>query len=263
MRNIPSARLCAVLLLLSALLAGFQAPMSPKEILSRSLRAHGGDKLSDWKSMTIRGTVDMSDGITFRAAYLVFAKMPGRLRIERDLTVTQGGRLFYEYFLNNGLAWSRRNLVPERGNLEEMKRWMNQCYGIAYYAANAESLTRKEDGVVSWREKPDLQSNDYKVVATRPAYVVSAVIGKETADLYIDKENFYFLQEVTPRLKRVFWDHKKFGEVVLPAKLLEIAGTAPREQITPFTYDTVKFNVAIEDWLFTEDMPKTAPVVNK
>ena len=253
--------LLAGLLACLVLLGGFRRQqMTAQDIISRSLKAHGGVKLSDWKSMTIQGTVDMSDGIIFRAAYLVFAQAPGKLRVEKDMTAAQGGRLFYEYFMNNGVAWSRRNLIPERGNLEDMKRWMGQCYGVAHYARNAESLTRKEDAVVEWREKPDLQSGDFKVVATRPAYVVTAVIGKSTADLYIDKESFYFLQEISGRSKRIFWNFKKFGEVILPTRILEISGTTQRETITPYTYDSVKFNVPIEDWLFTEDMPKTKVV---
>lgn len=248
------------LLLCLTLLGGFRADMTPKEIVSRSVAAHGGDKLTNWKSMTITGTVDMPDGINFRAAYRVFAKAPGKLRVEKDMTVVQGGRYFYEYFLNNGVAWSRRNLVPERGNLEEMKRWLDQCQGIAHYADKAESLVRKEDAVVEWREKADLQSNQYKVVTTRPAYVIAAVIGKDTTDLYIDKETFYFLQEVAGRSKRVFWEFKKFGDVTMPAKVLEIIAGSQREQITPLTYETVKFNVPIEDWLFSEDMPKTGAI---
>jgi hypothetical protein len=239
------------------LAAGLQSDLSPKEILARSVRAHGGDRLTTWKTMTIKGTVDMSDGVNFRAQYLLFADASGKLRVEKDMTVARGGRLFYEYFLNAGVAWSRRNLIPERGNLEEMKRWMNQCYGIAYYAGKAESLIRKEDAAVQWRERTDLQSNNYRIVATRPAYVISATIGKETTDLYIDKDTYYFLQEAAGRSRRVFWDFKKFGDVTLPSRLLEITGSTQREQITPYTYDTVKFNVPIDDWLFTEDMPKS------
>jgi len=244
------------LLLCLIFLSGFQS-ITPKDVVSRSLKAHGGDKLTNWKSMTIQGTIDMADGITFRAAYLIFAE-PGKLRIERDMTVTQGGRYFYEDFLNGEVAWSRRNLIPSRGNLEDMKKKMNQCFGIAFYANRAESLVQKDDATVEWREKPDLQSNSYKVVASRPAYVISALIGKETTDLYIDKESFYFLQEASGRSKRVFWDFKKFGEATLPTKILEITAGSQGEQITPYTYETVKFNVPIEEWLFTEDMPKSA-----
>jgi hypothetical protein len=244
-------------LLVCMVLAGSaQSQMTPKNILDRSVKAHGGDRLTNWDTMTIKGTIDMVDGITFRAAYRLFAKVPGKLRVERDMTVVQGGRIFYDYFLNSGIAWSRRNLVPSSGNLDEMNRWLNQCYGIAYYANKAESLALKEDAVVEWREKADLQSNDYKVVATRPAYVIAAVIGKETVSLFIDKENFYFLQETTGRSKRVFWDFKKFGEVTLPAKILEIVAASQGERITPYTYESVTYNVPIEDWLFTEDMPQ-------
>jgi hypothetical protein len=252
----------AVAKLLSGLLAclmlagSAEFQMTARDIVDRSVKAHGGDRLTRWDSMTIQGTVDMTDGIIFRAAYRLFAKVPGKLRVEKDMTVVQGGRIFYEYFLNNGLAWSRRNLVPAASNLDEMDRWLNQCYGIAYYAGKAESLTQKEDAAVEWREKADLQSNDYRVVAARPAYVIAAVIGKETASLFIDKENYYFLQESIGRTKRIFWDFKKFGEVTLPSKVLEIVSTAQGERITPYTYDSVKYNIPIEDWLFSEDMPQ-------
>jgi hypothetical protein len=249
------------LLLGLVFLCGFQS-LSPKDIISRSFKAHGGDKLTTWKSMTIKGTVDMSDGITFRAAYLVFAQ-PGKLRIERDMTVTRGGRYFYEDFLNSEVAWSRRNLVVDRGNLEDMKKKLNQLSGIAYYADKAETLVRKEDAVVEWREKTDLQSNEYKIVASRPAYVITAVAGKDTTDLYIDMESYYFLQEVTGRSKRVFWDFRKFGDVTMPTKLLEINAGSRGEQITPFAYESVNFNVPIEDWLFTEDMPKQSTPIKR
>jgi hypothetical protein len=255
--SIPtSAKLLPALLVCMALAGSAQSQMTPKDILDRSVKAHGGEKLSKWGSMTILGTVDMLDGITFKAAYRLFAEVPGKLRVEKDMTVSQGGRIFNEYFLNSGMAWSRRNLVPGSGSLEEMTRWMNQCYGIAYYANKAESLAQKEDAVVEWREKADLQSNDYKVVATRPAYVITAVLGKETVSLFIDKENCYFLQETVGRSKRVFWDFKKFGEITFPGKILEIVTSARGEVFTPYTIDSVKYNVPIEDWLFTEDMPQ-------
>jgi hypothetical protein len=242
--------------LLCLMLAGFSGQdLSPREILDRSVKAHGGASLTTWNTMTIKGTVDMFDGITFRAAYRLFAKAPGRLRVEKDMTVTRGGRAFYDYFLNNGQAWSRRNLVVSSANVEEMNRWLNQCYGIAYYAGKAESLSRLEDAVVEWKEKPDLQSTAYKIVATRPAYVISAAIGKITASLYIDKENFHFLQEVSGRTKRVFWDFRKFGAVTMPSRVLEAVSGSQGEQLTPYSYESVEFNVPIEDWLFTEDMP--------
>jgi len=255
MKNRTFIMMLTGLLLAFPLLSGFQS-MSPKDILNRSVQAHGGDKLSNWKSLTIKGTVDMFDGITLKAAYTLYAKAPDKLRVEEDMTASRGGRYFYDYFMNGELVWSRRNLVLDRGNLEEMKRWMGRCYGIAYYASKAESLARKEDAAVEWREKKDIQSSEYKVVASSPAYVLTATIGKETFDLYIDKENYHFLQEVSGRTKRVFWNFKKFGEVTMPTQLLEITTGSRVDQITPYTYETVKFDTPIEDWLFTEDMPK-------
>jgi hypothetical protein len=54
----------------------------------------------------------------------------------------------------------------------------------------------------------------------------------------------------------VYWDFKKFGDVTLPAKILEITAGSQGEQVTPFTFEGVKYNSPIEDWLFTEDMPQ-------
>ena len=130
----PIVKLLPGLLVCTVLVGPAQSQMTPKDIIDRSVRAHGGDRLTNWDTMTIKGTVDMLDGITFRAAYRLFAKAPGKLRVEKDMTVVQGGRIFYDYFLNSGMVWNRRNLVPSSGNLDEMNRWMNQCYGIAYYA---------------------------------------------------------------------------------------------------------------------------------
>ncbi len=237
-----------------------QDPMSPRDILARSVQAHGGESLTRWNTMAVEGTVDMVDRIVFRAAYRLFAGAPDRLRVEKDMTVSQGGRIFNEYFMNGGVAWSRRNLVPGRGNLAEMQLWLNQCYGIAYYADKAETLTLKDNAVVEWREKPELQSNDYAVVASRPAFVIEAVLGKETTLLYIDRENYYFLQETAGRLKRIFWEFKKFGPVTLPSRILEITSGARGEQFTPYTIQSVTYNVPIETWLFTEDMPTPAAV---
>jgi len=245
--------------LIACLVFAGQSEITPRDILNRSLAAHGGEKLTQWNSLEIKGAVDMLDGITFRGAFRLFAKSPGKIRVERDLTVAQGGRYFYEDFLNNGIAWSRRNLVPARGNLDDMNRWWNRCFGIAHYATKAESATRKEDAVVEWREKADVQSTEYKIAASRPAYVITAIIGGNSADLYIDKETFYFLQEVAGRSKRLFWDFKKFGDVTWPTKVLDITAGARSEQITPFSYESVKYNVAMEDWLFTEDMPPASP----
>jgi hypothetical protein len=242
--------------LLCLALAGFSGQdMSPRQILDRSVAAHGGARLTAWNTLTVQGTVDMFDGIAFRAAYRVFAKAPGKLRVEKDMTVTRGGRYFYEYFLNDGRAWSRRNLVVLPGNAEEMNRWLNQCYGIAWYAAKAETLSRLEDASVEWKEKADLQSTQYRTVATRPAYVISASIGKNTASLYIDKENFHFLQEISGRTRRVYWDFRKFGAVTMPARILEAVSGSQGEQLTPYSIQRVRFNAPIEDWLFTEDMP--------
>ena len=76
-----------------------QAPQTAEEILARSAASHGGEALSRWETLTIKGTVVMNDGVDFDAGYLLFAEKPGKLRVERDMTADKG-RLFYEYFMN-------------------------------------------------------------------------------------------------------------------------------------------------------------------
>jgi hypothetical protein len=64
-------------------------------VLARSVAAHGGDRLSSWRTLAITGTMEMEDGITYKAAYHVLAKAPDKLRVEQDMTVDLGGRLSY------------------------------------------------------------------------------------------------------------------------------------------------------------------------
>ncbi|RPJ83004.1 MAG: hypothetical protein EHM13_08210, partial [Acidobacteria bacterium] len=73
-----------------------RTPKTAEDVIERSVRAHGGDRLSNWKTITIDGTVEMQDGITYHAAYKVQAKSPGKLRVEHDLTADRGRR-FDEY----------------------------------------------------------------------------------------------------------------------------------------------------------------------
>src|SRR5512142_1743479 len=98
-------RTIAALLLAAAALAAGVAASGPADtaqaILARSIQAHGGDKLTAWKTMVVEGTIDQVDGVTYRAAYRLWAKKPGRLRVEHDLTADRGRR-FDQYFLNGG-----------------------------------------------------------------------------------------------------------------------------------------------------------------
>ncbi len=254
----PSSRLAFSILALAAAaaLATACGPRTARDIVNRSLAAHGGARLSQWKTMTITGTVDLWDGNMYTGEYLVLADASGKLRVEQNMTGDLGGRYFYEYFLNDGVAWSRRNLIVGQGNLDQMQRWLRQCRFIAQYAERAESLTRLEDAVYEWKERPAKQSQEYKVVETRPVFVVRALVGTQVTDLFIDKENFHLLQESTEAWKRAYWDFKDFGGVVLPAKVNDVAITKRGESITPYVYQRVEYDTPIESWLFSEEMPK-------
>jgi hypothetical protein len=205
--------------------------------------------------MTLTGTVEMQDGIAYNAAYLVQASVPGKLRVEQDLTADRG-RAFFEYFLNDGVAWSRRNLVPGRADPKRLQRWMNQCSGVAFYADHAKTMSLKPDGVVEWKTRIGSDDTSWKLVDTTPAYVVEVVTDEgATVQLFIDKKSFYLLQEATPDVRRVFRDFKTFEGVVWPTRVLEVTRGQKSEVITPFEFKDVKYNVPIEDWVFAEDMP--------
>jgi hypothetical protein len=250
--------LISTIVALVAVLAGACAPGPPRtaeEVLARSVKAHGGDRLTSWTTYALRGRVELQDGIAYNAAYTVLAKAPDRLRVEQDMTADRG-RIFTEYFLNGADAWSRRNLVPGRATLKQMERWRGQCFGVAYYAQYATAKTLNPAATVEWRWRA-ADSKEYTVQDRRPAYVVVVMIKSEPVELFIDKETFYLLQEVRPELRRLHHDFNVLGGIVMPTRVLEITRSRDREVLTPYTFESLALNEPIEDWLFEEDRPRT------
>ncbi|MCX6538032.1 MAG: hypothetical protein NT151_03725 [Acidobacteria bacterium] len=239
----------------TALAVAPQTTPGAADILAKSVAAHGGDKLVKWQTLTIKGTVRMQDGITYNAAFLLRAQAPGRIRVDQDMTADRG-RLFYEYFLHDGVAWVRRNLVVADYDVARMQRWMEHCSGIAFYAHQPGTPEVKPDADVTWTPAGEAGSTPAPV--TRRAFVVAVTIGKEVHELYIDKETSHFLKETTPAGSRVFSDFKTFGGVVWPTRILEITKTRQGETQTPFVYTSVTYNMPIEAWVFTEDKPAVA-----
>jgi len=229
-------------------------PATAEELLARSVAAHGGVRLSSWRTMAITGTIEMQDGITYRAAYRVQAKMPDKLKVEQDMTVDRGGRYVYEYFRNGGQAWSRRNLIVGKADPVRLERWTNQCFGVAYYAKHATAMALKPDGTADWMTK---SADEYHVTERRPAYVVAVTTATGSTDLYIDKSTFYLLQEVAADSRRLYSGFRSFGGAIHPTRILEITrGRGGADAITPITYDVIRYDVPIEDWVFEEDMPR-------
>lgn len=234
-----------------------QAPGSAGEVLGRSVAAHGGDRLSSWRTMAITGTIEMEDGITYRAAYRVLAKMPDKLKVEQDMTADRGGRYVYEYFRNGDVTWSRRNLIPGKADARRLDRWMNQCFGVAYYAKHATPLALSAEATSDWMAK---SAAGYQVMERRPAYVVTATTQAGSTDLYIDKKTFYLLEERTADGRRLYSGFRDFGGTVHPTRILEITKGRTGEVITPITYESVRYGDPIEDRVFEEDMPKKGAV---
>ena len=231
-----------------------RAAETAQDVLAKSIQAHGGDKLTTWKTMVVEGTIEMQDGIAYHAAYRLWAKMPGKLRVEHDLTADRGRR-FDQYFLNGGVSWMRRNLIVGTVPPARMQAWLDQCAGVARYAKHGAAFTLQPDAVVQWQVPADPGSNTLKVVESRPAWVLRATIDGAQVELHIDKERFFLLQETTPDSRRVFSGFTNFAGRMLPTKINEFAKTRQGETLTPITWKSVKYDVAVEDWLFDEDKP--------
>ena len=238
----------------AAAVAG-QAPPSAADILTRSVAAHGGDRLTAWQTLTITGTVPMRDGITYNAAFTLRAKPPGAVRVDQDMTADHG-RLFYEYFLHGGVGWNRRNLVVGPYDAARMQRWLEHAYGIAFYARQPAPPVLKGEADVAW-PLPST-AGGAPAPATRRAWVLAVTVGTEAREIYIDTENFHFLKEVSPAGTRTFGDFKTFGGVLWPTRMVETARGRQGESHTPFSYANILYNAPIEDWVFTEDKPKAS-----
>ena len=243
------ASLVAALAIVAA--APAAAQQKAADIVARSVRAHGGEALTSWQTLKITGTVVMQDGIAYTGAYTLLAKAPDRLRVEHDATADRG-RAFYDYFLNGGVAWSRRNLIPGALDVDRIRRWMDQCYGIAFYARPGLTLESMPETSIDW-PPPDTPDGP---ASPRKVWVIAATVGTELRYLSIDQESARLLQEATPQSTRVYWDFRTFDGMVMPTRILEITKTRQGESRTPFTWTDVKRNVPIEDWRFAEDMPR-------
>lgn len=220
-----------------------QEPTTAGDIIAKSVERHGGEALTDWETMVIEGEVNQRDNrLRFRGEYLLFARKPDKLRIERDLTKYERGRYFFTYIYNNGVGWSIRNLIPSYSGryAEQYKRWLDKCDGIAYYAQNAEALILKPEETVNGK----------------PAYVITAAVGNDSTNLYIDKKSFYLVQETYGSVKRVFSDFKKFGKTVHAARIDEITTSRRSANEDNFIYYSIEYNVPIDPLLFEEDMPR-------
>jgi hypothetical protein len=251
--HVMAVTLALALAAVASLPAQPPAPRTAADVLARSVAAHGGDRLSSWRTMSIAGTIEMDDGILYRAAYRVQAKMPDKLKVEQDMTVDRGGRYVFEYFRNGSQTWSRRNLIPGKAEASRLDRWMHQCFGVAYYAKHATGLALKADGVAEWMTKG---ANGYQVTDRRPAYVVTATTPAGSVDLYIDKSSFYLLQETMTDGRRLLSAFRTFDGVVHPTHILEITDGRAGQVVTPITYDTIRYGERIDDWVFEEDMPR-------
>jgi hypothetical protein len=233
-----------------------QTPGSGQAIIGQAIAAHGGDKLTAWRTLTVKGTVRMRDGISYNAAFTLRAAKPGRVRVDQDMTADQG-RLFFEYFLHDGVAWMRRNLVVSTYDAKRMQRWLAHTDGVAAYAGQAAQAVVKEETDVIW--PPDPEQPERPLPSARRAIRVVISPGDAAGvEILIDTQSHYLLGEVLGGTTRLYADFKPLGGVVWPTRILEIAKGRQGDTLTPFTYTSAVYNSPIEDWVFTEDKPAVA-----
>lgn len=223
-----------------------KTPETAEEIVARSLKAHGGGALSDWKSIIITGEAEIEDVVLkLRSEYKILAEKPDKVRMEIDQTKFERGRQLFAYIYNNGKGWMHRNLIPFYSPAYEKihKRYYTHCFGIAYYSENASLFLKPEEKI----EDKDV-------------YVLGAVTDSDTSIISIDKNKFHFVREqykdARGTVTRTYSEFKKIGKAVYPTKVLEsIKGRTERE--VEIKYNDIKFNLPIEAWMFEEDMPET------
>ena len=208
-----------------------------KEIIQKCYNAHGGKAMTEWNSMVIKGEVLYTDIGKVRGAYVLYAQKPDKIRWEIDLTKLMRGRMFMMYFYNDGQGWMIRNLrrqsSPAMARMYKAK--LEKLDGISYYLDKKAELIKKED--------------------TENAFIIQAVMGKDTTELHIDKNNFYLVKEKRGSLTLDFSEFKKFGDKVIAMKVDEKRQTAYGLMENNYTYKTIEFNVPIESVLFEFDRP--------
>jgi len=251
---------CAAVAVPLSIAGRAQAPASDqasgRAVIEQSIAAHGGARLTAWRTLTVKGTVRMRDGISYNAAFTLRAARPGRVRVDQDQTADQG-RLFFEYFLHDGVAWMRRNLVVSTYDAKRMQRWLDHADGVAAYAGQAARAEVKGDTSVVW--PPDPEQPAAAVPAARRAFRVALPSeGGAPIEVMIDAQSHYLIGEVAGTTTRLFADFKPFGGVVWPTRIVDITKGRQGDNLTPYAYTSVVYDSPIEAWVFTEDKPAIA-----
>ena len=247
---------CLAVMLPTLAIGRAQSPGSGQAMLEKSIAVHGGTKLTAWRTVTVKGTARLRDGVSYNAAFTLRASRPGRIRVDEDMTADQG-RLFFEYFLHDGVAWMRRNLVVSAYDAKRMQRWLGHADGIAAYAGQAAQSVLKGETDVVW--PPDPERPDDDVPGVRRATRIAIGSGGDTpTELLIESSSHHLIGEVIGTTTRLYTDFKSFAGVRWPTRILEITKGRQGDTQTPFTYTSVVYNTPIEDWVFTEDKPSAS-----
>ncbi|MFC1725368.1 hypothetical protein ACFL4T_07050 [candidate division KSB1 bacterium] len=230
--------------------------LSADEIIERSYQAHGGDALTKWKTLQVKGEVYMFTGgeKPSRGEYLSYVQKPDKFRRDRNLTKYEPNPWDYTDIYNSGQGWTTINLIPNHHPVFGMiiKRMLDSWNGAANYRTNADSLILQQESTASYV----LDGDSVSV----PAYVIKAKIKNEETVLYFDKNSFYLIQEefkvYSYQFKKVYLDFRKYGDVVFAGKRIEFSPGQASSRGIRYLNDEIIFDAPIDESKFNEFKPE-------
>jgi hypothetical protein len=221
----------------------FTSAQTAKEILEKSVKAHGGlDKLTNWKNLKTTGEMvfDQSDAIKMRGALSRIFVKPDKARIDQDFTAFEPNNLFRTLIYNNDQSWSITNLIPNYSNMYKntLKSTLDKADGIAYYFNKSISVNLKPE------------SN----IEGRPVYVLESIQVNDTSYLFIDKNTYLLVRDSLRNVSMVYIDFKNVNGVIIPEKFNQIVYSPQRVAVNKYKLDVIEFNTEIDPAIFEEEM---------
>jgi hypothetical protein len=216
-----------------------------KEILQKSVNAHGGlEKLTNWKSMKLTGEIimDQTKAIKMRGTLSRVAVKPDKLRIDQDFTAFEPNNVFRTYIYNKDEGWAIINLIPYYSDSykSSLKTTLDKSDGVAYYLKNSLALNLKQETKINGKS----------------LYVLESVQEKDTSYLFIDKNKYFLVRDSLRNVTMVYNEFKDVDGAIIPVKYDQIVYSPQRIATHKFKIDKAEFNTDIDPTIFEEEKPK-------
>jgi outer membrane lipoprotein-sorting protein len=222
------------------------APDPAKRLLETASKALGEDK--PWTTRVEKGLHiewNTEGWGTLRAAYTRSLKKPDKLVIDRDNSAYDHP-FFRTYYYNGDDSWYMVNLITGRSPAvaASMKSVIERADGIAFYVAACDTFfTAPAPPADTLLPGADLQR-------------AGCVLHGDTTLFDIDAKTHLFRRRIENKGARVsiFDDYRKDDGRMIPFHVtIYDAGKLTNE----FLWDSVTFNVPLDDAMFEENRPPT------